>query len=77
VTERRDEGLLVRTGHLGVAEEICRRLVNRVWAVDGFVELNADLAWAGAINIVLVKKGVTVNEFAFPEETSKAQEARN
>jgi hypothetical protein len=62
VVERRNEGLLVRALPLGVAEEICRRLVNRVLAVDGVLELNADPAWAGTINTVLVKKGVMVSE---------------
>jgi hypothetical protein len=76
VIERRNEGLLVRPLPLGVAEEIYRRLVNRVLVVDGLLELNADPGWAGAINTVLVKKGLKVSNLrrkAWPlgSQTSK------
>ena len=50
------EGLLVR------AEEISQRIVNVVRVMDGALLLETDAAWAGAINTMLVTKGVTVNE---------------
>jgi hypothetical protein len=39
-----------------------RRLVDGVRIVDGSILLDADPAWAGAINTVLVKSGVRVSE---------------
>jgi hypothetical protein len=57
-----EEGLLVRAEPLGLAEEISHRMVDVVRVVDGALLLDADPAWAGAINTVLVKKGVRVNE---------------
>jgi hypothetical protein len=57
-----EEGLLVRADPLGLAEEVSRRMVDVVQLVDGALLLYADLAWAGAINTVLVKKGVRVSE---------------
>jgi hypothetical protein len=56
------EGLLVRAEPLGLAERICRRLAEEVRVVDGALWLDADPAWSGAINTVLVKKGVRVSE---------------
>jgi hypothetical protein len=58
------EGLLVRAEPLGLAEEISNRMVEVVRVVDGALLLDADPAWAGAINTVLVKKGVRVSELA-------------
>jgi hypothetical protein len=57
-----EEGLLVRADPLGLAEEVSRRMVDVVQLVDGALLLDADLAWAGAINTVLVNKGVRVSE---------------
>ena len=57
-----EKGLLVRAEPLGLAEEVSRRIVDVVRVVDGALLLDADLAWAGAINTVLVKKGVRVSE---------------
>ena len=57
-----EEGLLVRAEPLGLAEEVCRRMVDVVRVVDGAVLLEANSVWAGAINTVLVTKGVRVNE---------------
>ena len=54
--------LLVRAEPLGWAEELCKRMVAVVRPADQALELAADPAWAGAINTVLVKKGVTVSE---------------
>jgi hypothetical protein len=58
----RSEGLLVEAQPLRVAEGICRTLIGGVRIADGALLLAADPAWAGAINTVLVKKGVRVNE---------------
>jgi hypothetical protein len=57
------EGLLVRAEPAGFAEEIVRMMVD-VRVVDGALLLDADPAWAGAINTVLVSKGVRVRELA-------------
>ena len=57
-----EEGLLVRAEPPGLAEEVCRRMVDVVRVVDGAVLLEANSVWAGAINTVLVTKGVRVNE---------------
>ena len=58
----RSEGLLVEAQPLRAAEEICRRLVDGVRVANGTLLLAADSAWAGAINTVLVKKGLRVDE---------------
>src|SRR5215203_3115195 len=65
---KRSKGLLVKAYPVRVAEEICRRLVDRVWVANGALELVADPAWAGAINTVLVKKGVRVDELRRVED---------
>lgn len=57
-----EEGLLVRAEPLGLVEEVCRRMVDVVRVVDGALLLDANLAWAGAINTVLVKTGTRVSE---------------
>jgi hypothetical protein len=57
-----EEGLLVRAETLGLAEEISQRMVDVVRVEDGAPLLKADPEWAGAINTVLVSKGVRVNE---------------
>jgi hypothetical protein len=57
-----EEGLLVKAEPLGLAEEVSRRMVDAVRVMDGALLLKADLAWAGAINTVLVEKGVRVSE---------------
>jgi hypothetical protein len=58
----REEGLLVRAEPLERAEEITHRMVDVVRYEDGALLLEVDPQWAGAINTVLVKKGVRVNE---------------
>ncbi len=58
------EGLVVRAEPLEWAEEITRRMVDVVQRKDGALLLDADPTWAGAINTVLVKKGVRVSELA-------------
>jgi hypothetical protein len=60
--EKRNEGLLVRAEPLEWAQEISQRMVDVVRLRDGALLLKVDSAWAGAINTVLVSKGVRVNE---------------
>ena len=57
----RTEGLLLKARPLEQAERIGRSLVEVRVVVDALL-LAADPAWAGAINTVLVKKGVRVSE---------------
>jgi hypothetical protein len=57
-----EEGLLVRAEPLGLAQSVCEGLVDEVRTIDGALLLAADPAWAWAINIVLVTKGVMVSE---------------
>ena len=56
------EGLLVRAQPFQVAERLCRRLSDEVRVAGDALFLDTDPAWAGAINTVLVKKGVRVSE---------------
>ena len=62
MVEKRNEGLLVRAEPLEWAEEISQRMVGVVRLEDGALLLEADPKWAGAINAVLVEKGVRVKE---------------
>ena len=62
MVENRSEGLLVRAEPLEWAEEISQRMVGVVRLEDGALLLEADPKWAGAINAVLVSKGVRVKE---------------
>ena len=57
-----EEGLLVKAEPLERADEISRRMVAGVRVEDGALLLGANPDWAGAINTVLVKKGLTVSE---------------
>jgi hypothetical protein len=59
---KRNEGLLVKAHPLEQAERISRSMVAEVELVDGALLLDADPTWAGAINTVLVMKGVRVSE---------------
>jgi hypothetical protein len=58
------EALLVRAEPMEWAEEVSHRMVDVVRLEDGALLLDADPSWAGAINTVLVKKGVRVSELA-------------
>ena len=58
---KRKEGLLVRARPLEQAERISRTMVE-VRVVDGGLLLDADPAWAEAINTILVKKGMRISE---------------
>jgi hypothetical protein len=57
-----EEVLVVRAEPLGLAEEISHRMVEVERLEDGALLLDVDPAWAGAINAVLVNKGVRVSE---------------
>ncbi len=57
-----EEGLLVRAEPLTLAQAVCEGLVDEVRTIDGALLLDADPAWAWAINTVLVTKGVMVSE---------------
>ena len=57
-----EEGLLIRAEPLEWAKEISQRMVDVVRVKDGALLLEADPEWAGAINTVLIEKGVRVNE---------------
>ena len=62
MVENKNEGLLIRAEPLEWAQEVCLRMVDVVRIADGALHLAADPQWAGAINAVLVKKGVRVKE---------------
>jgi hypothetical protein len=57
-----EEGLLVRAEPLAWTEEISHRMVDVVRITDGALLLDANPTWAGAINTVLVMKGIRVSE---------------
>lgn len=59
--ENNGEGLLVRAEPLVLAEEVAQKMV-KTRVVDDALLLDADPAWAWAINTVLVKKGLRVRE---------------
>jgi hypothetical protein len=62
--------MLVRAEPLVLAKEISQRMVDVVRVEDGALLLKVDPEWAGAINTVLVTKGVRVNEIR--KETAAA-----
>jgi ABC-2 type transport system ATP-binding protein len=62
VVEKRNDGLLVRAEPLQWAQEISHRMVDVVRVEDGALLLEVDPDRAGAINAVMVTKGVRVNE---------------
>jgi hypothetical protein len=59
---RNEQGLLVRAEPLERAEKVSHRMVEVEQLEDGALLLDVDPAWAGAINAVLVSKGVRVSE---------------
>ena len=63
---KRSEGLLLKARPLEQAERISRSMAEVRVVVDALL-LAADPAWAGAINTVLVKKGVRVSELRCTE----------
>jgi hypothetical protein len=74
----KEGGLLVRAEPLDLAEKISDTIVAVVRIEDGALLLDADPSWAGAINEVLVKKGVRVSELASSSRyISAAQPTQN
>jgi hypothetical protein len=71
MSEDRSEGLLVRAQPLEQAEHISRLIVD-VRVADGVLLLDADPAWAEAINTVLATKGVRVSEL-YPIRSGKVE----
>ena len=69
---RDDVRLLLRAEPLEQAEQICRRMVGGVLPTGGALELEADPAWAAALEKVLVKRGVRVSELRRVEGASAA-----
>ncbi len=62
MAETRSKGLLVKAQPLEQAERISRLMAEVQVVDDALLLLDADPAWAGAINTVLVTKGVRVSE---------------
>jgi hypothetical protein len=62
MSEDMNEGLLLRAEPLGLARQLCERIVGEVHEADGALLLAADPAWAAAINTVLVGKGLRISE---------------
>jgi hypothetical protein len=62
VVENKNEGLLIRAEPLRWAHEVCHRMADVMRIADGALFLAADPQWVGAINAVLVEKGVLVKE---------------
>jgi hypothetical protein len=71
MSEDRSESLLVRAQPLEQAEHISRLMVD-VRVADGVLLLDADPAWAEAINTILATKGVRVSELC-PIRNSKLE----
>ena len=71
------EGLLVRAEPLEWAEEVSQRMVHVERTMDGALFLEAEPTWAGAINMVLVSKGVRVSELARSSRYIAALPSRN
>jgi hypothetical protein len=61
VYENNGEGLLVRAEPLELAEDVSQKMV-KTRVVEDALLLDADPAWAWAINTVLVMKGLRVSE---------------
>lgn len=68
MAEKSSEVLIVGARPLRLAQMVCRRIVDGVRVMDGALLLDADPAWAGAINTVLVKKGVRVSELRYADD---------
>jgi hypothetical protein len=75
MSENRSEGLLVRAEPLGPARRLCLRMVEEVHEADGALLLDADPAWAAAINTVLVKKGLRISELRWAETPERSRDA--
>ena len=60
--ENASEGLLVRVEPLQRAKEVLEMMVERVRVIEGALQLDVGPAYAGAIETVLVEKGMRVSE---------------
>jgi hypothetical protein len=60
--ENTNEGLLVRVEPLQRAKEVCEMMVGGVQVIEGALQLDVGPAYAGAIETVLVEKGMRVSE---------------
>jgi hypothetical protein len=77
MSQNGSEGLLlVRAEPLRLAEDTSRKMVDVVSVADGALLLDADPAWAGAVNTVLVKKGARVSELRRVSRPQKAGQRR-
>jgi hypothetical protein len=77
MSQNGSEGLLlVRAEPLRLAQEISRTMVDVVRVADGALLLDADPAWARAINTVLVKKGARVSKLRRVSRPQKAGQQR-
>ena len=72
MAEKTSACFLVKAKLLEQAERISRSIVE-VRIVDDTLLLDANPAWAGAINTVLVKKGVEVSELCQLQEDEPAR----
>src|SRR3954462_13016599 len=77
MSQNGSEGLLlVRAEPLRLDQEISRTMVDVARVADGALLLDADPAWARAINTVLVKKGARVSELRRVSRPQKAGQRR-
>ena len=60
--ENASEGLLVRVESLGEGQEVLEMMVGGVRVIEGALQLDVGPAYAGAIETVLVEKGMRVSE---------------
>lgn len=59
-----NEGLLIRVEPLQRAKEVLEMMVEGVRVIEGALQLDAGPSYAGAIETVLVEKGMRVSEFS-------------
>ena len=62
MTENRSEGLLIRAEPIGLAQQLCCRLIEGARITDGALLLAVDPAWAGAISTDSIVNVVRVND---------------
>lgn len=62
--ENTNEGLLLRVEPLQRAKEVCEMMVGGVRVIEGALQLDVGPAYAGAIETVLVEKGMRVSELS-------------
>jgi hypothetical protein len=62
--ENGSESLLVRVEPLQRAKEVLETMVEGVRVIEGALELDVGVAYAGAIGTVLAERGMTVSELS-------------